>query len=202
MLTSNQFELLSTTTDFPADMRRISLAVDPSSSHVFLLHARAHDYLAFCMQGDRGQLRPFAAVLPCLCLCASLLFADPLALFPASVLSPPLTRRADLVPSSCALPSLPRARPLGCPTAAFGGATAALPHAGRVRGLQEVPLAGSLGDLPLDDLLVGLGVDFREAEGREALLRGLLCILRAKYVYRLFPPRPCSSSAGLPVAPP
>ena len=37
-----------------------------------------------------------------------------------------------------------------------------------------MPLAGSLGDLPLDDLLVGLGVDFREAEGREALLRGLL----------------------------
>ena len=107
-------------------MRRISLAVDLSSSHVVLLHARAHDYLAFCVQGDRGQLRPFAAVLPCLCLCASLLFADPLALFPASVLSPPLTRRADLVPSSCALPSLPRARPLGCPTAAFGGATAAL----------------------------------------------------------------------------
>ena len=65
-----------------------------------------------------------------------------------------------------------------------------------------MPLAGSLGDLPLDDLLVGLGVDFREAEGREALLRGLICILRAKYVYRLFPPRPCSSWAGLPVARP
>ena len=184
-------------------MRRISLAVDLSSSHVVLLHARAHDYLAFCVQGDRGQLRPFAAVLPCLCLCASLLFADPLALFPASVLSPPLTRRADLVPSSCALPSLPRARPLGCPTAAFGDwRRDGRPHAGRVRGLQEVPLAGSLGDLPLDDLLVGLGVDFREAEGREALLRGLICILRAKYVYRLFPPRPCSSWAGLPVARP
>ena len=162
-------------------MRRISLAVDLSSSHVVLLHARAHDYLAFCVQGDRGQLRPFAAVLPCLCLCASLLFADPLALFPASVLSPPLTRRADLVPSSCALPSLPRARPLGCPTAAFGGATAALtPAEFRVRGLQEVPLAGSLGDLPLDDLLVGLGVEFLPAEGREALLRGLLCVVHCE----------------------
>ena len=54
------------------------------------------------------------------------------------------------------------------------------PHAGRVRGLQDVPLAGSFGDLPLDDLLVGLGVDFREAEGREALLRGLLCVVHCE----------------------
>ena len=63
MLTSNQFELLSTTTDFPAEIRRTSLAVDLSSSHVVLLHARAHDYLAFCVQGDRGQLRAFCPLL-------------------------------------------------------------------------------------------------------------------------------------------
>ena len=43
-----------------------------------------------------------------------------------------------------------------------------------------MPLAGSFGDLPLDDLLVGLGVDFREAEGREALLRGLLCVVHCE----------------------
>ena len=164
-------------------MRRISLAVDLSSSHVVLLHARAHDYLAFCVQGDRGQLRPFAAVLPCLCLCASLLFADPLALFPASVLSPPLTRRADLVPSSCALPSLPRARPLGCPTAAFGGATAALTPA-EFAGFRRCRLPAPSATCHSMTCWWALASIFVKPKAAKPCFAGFFAYsLRAKYVY-------------------
>ena len=65
-LGSNQFELLSATTDFPSLSSEMRKGVDLHSS-VLLLRARVHDCLAFCLRADRERLRPFAAVFVCSC---------------------------------------------------------------------------------------------------------------------------------------